>query len=128
MSALTEARTLFAVGWNRSKVTFRPWPWRSTKGSVNVSVRPSAGMPQIFMVLSSDAEAMTCSWNGLKSRSNTADLCPATSGVPALYSPTSLCFTTAKGPPPPCSATAKNVVLALMYCCSPVTVANLKPL
>ena len=42
----TDPSTLFAVGWNRSSVTLRPWPCRSTSGSVIVSVRPSGGMPQ----------------------------------------------------------------------------------
>ena len=35
--------------------------------------------------------------------------------------------TIANGPPPPCIATAKNLVFPLMYCCSPVAVLSRKP-
>ena len=34
---------------------------------------------------------------------------------------------TAKGPPPPETATAKYLAEAFMYCCSPVVVARRKP-
>jgi hypothetical protein len=83
----TDPSTLFAVGWNRSSVTLRPWPCRSTSGSVIVSARPSGGMPQTLMVESSEADAMMCSWKGLKSKSRTADLWPATTGVPGANWP-----------------------------------------
>mmetsp|Transcript_6121 Transcript_6121/g.19301 ORF Transcript_6121/g.19301 Transcript_6121/m.19301 type:complete len:218 (-) Transcript_6121:251-904(-) len=124
----TDPRMLFAVGWNRSSVTLRPWPWRSTSGSVNVSLRPPGGMPQTLMVESSEADAMMCSWNGLKSKSSTADLWPATMGELGANAPVFSYGTTANGPPPPWSATAKNCVLPLTYCCSPVTVASRNPL
>jgi hypothetical protein len=39
------------------------------------------------MVESSEADAMMCSWKGLKSKSRTADLWPATTGVPGANWP-----------------------------------------
>lgn len=55
------ARTLFAVGWNRSRVTLRPCPLRSIRGSVSVCVKPSSGIPQTFTVQSSEQLATSCS-------------------------------------------------------------------
>ena len=70
---------------------------------------------------------MMCSWNGLKSKSRTEPLCPPMTGRPASMRPGLECSTMANGPPPPWSATAKNFVLPLMYCCSPVAVESRNP-
>ena len=109
------ARTLFAVGWNRSKVTFRPWPWRSTSGSVNVSVAPSAGMPQIFIVESSDADAITCS-QGVKVQIQHGRLVARDERRAGLVLARHLYVSRrAHAPHAALRATAKKVVFALMY-------------
>mgnify|MGYP006996118633 CR=1 FL=1 len=95
-------------------LTFLPCPLMSTSGSVRLDVSPPSGICQSLTVESSEAEAIMLSSKGFQSKSRTAEEWPWTLG--AVESILQGLFTSqiAKGPPPPDTATAKYLALALI--------------
>lgn len=74
------SRILWAVGCHSIRWTLRICASKVATGSVRLTRTPSSGICHIIMVQSSEALAITSSLCGHHLMSNTAALCPLTSG------------------------------------------------